>query len=399
MTNFTFYSSLTEWLHNHQGNLGDMCLTVQTRHTFRSGSLKNVPDERIVSTITSVITDKYRNRDSGTSSPQPNEHRTSFTICTSPIETAAPLANSNEDDPKVPPAEGKTKVSLNVEYFASRKKEKIILDEEFSDSNDSVFSSASSVDSILNCGTQESFDSECNGLDWDLRDIYLGGSCMLRTTWRKQVVIPILEANNITYHLPQLHESIYHDKNGISNSSEAKTLPTPLALLTGKKNKKSMGVYRHPDDGNASGTQATALSGRKSMYNPTILESSRILLFVITNETRSLAPMTLAAHCIGLGFDVVLCIQMLTDDCVIGEDKVINLNHHFVISIVSPSYFDISFLNILQLTPTAIKDYNRGRSYLIDLAKRQDVPVFDNIKGAVNCAIEKVKMSKSRTTV
>lgn len=52
-----------------------------------------------------------------------------------------------------------------------------------------------------------------------------------------------------------------------------------------------------------------------------------------------------------------------------------------------------------QLTPAAIKDYNRGRAYLIDLAKRQDVPVFNGVKEAVECAIEKVKMGKSRTTV
>jgi hypothetical protein len=58
------------------------------------------------------------------------------------------------------------------------------------------------------------------------------------------------------------------------------------------------------------------------MYNPNILDSSRVLLFIITDETRSLAPMTLAAHYIGLGYNVVLCVQMLHDGCTIGNDKV-----------------------------------------------------------------------------
>lgn len=299
---------------------------MQAKHTFRSSSSKNVPDDRgSISTTYTVITDKYRNRDSGTSSPQPNEHRTSFTISTSPSETASnsSAANSNEEDSiKVPQSDGRMKISLNVEYFASNnKKEKIIVDED-TDSNDSVFSSASSVDSILNCGTQESFDSECNGIDWDLRDIYLGGSCMLRTSWRKDVVIPILDARGISYHLPQLHESIHHDRNGVSNCTESRTLPTPLALLSGKRNKRSTGVYRHIEEGNGSTSITTTITTRKSMYNPSILESSRILLFVITNETRSLAPMTLAAHCIGLGFNVVLCVQMLSDSCIIGDDRV-----------------------------------------------------------------------------
>ncbi|TMW45254.1 hypothetical protein DOY81_009664 [Sarcophaga bullata] len=60
--------------------------------------------------------------------------------------------------------------------------------------------------------------------------------------------------------------------------------------------------------------------------------------------------MTLAAHCIGLMYNVVLAVQMLPNDCVIGNRK---------------------------LTSTAIKDYNRGRSYLI-LAKRQVLPVFND---------------------
>lgn len=58
-----------------------------------------------------------------------------------------------------------------------------------------------------------------------------------------------------------------------------------------------------------------------------------------------------------------------------------------------------TFSLFLQLTPAAVKDYNRGRSYLIDLAKRQDVPVYNDLKQAVDCAIEKVKLVKCRNTV
>lgn len=49
------------------------------------------------------------------------------------------------------------------------------------------------------------------------------------------------------------------------------------------------------------------------------------------------------------------------------------------------------FIRYFQLTAAAVKDYNRGRSYLIDLARRQDVPVFNDLKQAVECTIEKVK--------
>ena len=41
-----------------------------------------------------------------------------------------------------------------------------------------------------------------------------------------------------------------------------------------------------------------------------------------------------------------------------------------------------------QLSPTAIKDYNRGRSYLSDLASRKGVPVFDTVSEAVHKAAQ-----------
>lgn len=45
----------------------------------------------------------------------------------------------------------------------------------------------------------------------------------------------------------------------------------------------------------------------------------------------------------------------------------------------------------------AIKDYNRGRSYLIDLAKRQGVPVFINdIQAALECTVAKVQTYNNR---
>lgn len=82
--------------------------------------------------------------------------------------------------------------------------------------------------------------------------------------------------------------------------------------------------------------------------------------------------MTLAAHYIGMGYNVVLCVQMLPENCKIGNEA---------------------------LSTSAIKDYNRGRAYLIDLAKRQGISVFSDPKIAIDCAIEKVNISKSRNSI
>jgi hypothetical protein len=43
----------------------------------------------------------------------------------------------------------------------------------------------------------------------------------------------------------------------------------------------------------------------------------------------------------------------------------------------------------LQLSKQAIKDYNRGRMYLADLANRDGVPVFENISEAMQCVVNK----------
>lgn len=46
-----------------------------------------------------------------------------------------------------------------------------------------------------------------------------------------------------------------------------------------------------------------------------------------------------------------------------------------------------------------MKDYNRGRQYLMDLAKRQRIPVYDDIQAAAECAVEKANMHKSIASI
>ena len=116
---------------------------------------------------------------------------------------------------------------------------------------------------------------------------------MLRTNWRRDIAIPLLKSRNISFYLPTIHENL---------------------ILKGSAEKSSPRAYKLEELNNS--------SGESLMYSPRVLDSSRVLLFVITNETRSLAPMTLAAHYIGLAYNVVLCIQMLDDDCKIGNEKV-----------------------------------------------------------------------------
>lgn len=289
-----------------------MASTSFSRETMRSASGKEMVEERASSTVTSAtVKNLSRNRDSGTSSPLPS----ASTDVTAPVTL-------NDDS------------ASRVEYVRRHTctKEVIVTTEgddedgSLSDSNDSVISTCSSVDSV---GTTE----------LEQRDIYLGGSCMLRTSWRQKIVIPILEHNQITYHLPRLHESIYHHRNGIEfGDSDRCNADIPANLLEPSGSNDSgisVGGNKRSNctraTNNKTSTVMSASSNsahstlRRNMFNEELLNSSKVLLFVITNETRSLAPMTLAAYCIGLGMRVVLCVQMLSNDCVIGDDKVSQL--------------------------------------------------------------------------
>lgn len=144
------------------------------------------------------------------------------------------------------------------------------------------------------------------------RDVYLGGSIGNRVTWREDIAIPMLR------------------KHGLSCFNPA----------------------------------ASACSGRLLPMEAALMDHSRVLLFVITNNTRGVSAMALASHYIGLGCNIVLCVQLLTEDTDVDGE---------------------------QLSPLAVKDYNRGRDYLMDQANKDGIPVFINIQEAVDCVINKCR--------
>lgn len=162
----------------------------------------------------------------------------------------------------------------------------------------------------------------------EIRDLYIGGSCNKQTKWQQKIVEPYLKSQNITFYSSTLSEGL--EKSQQNDSAKINDA--------------------HADD--------------ELMFNPSELDASRILLFVITNETRSLSAMTMSAHYIGMGYNIVMCVQMINNSSVRG----------------------------IQLSDSAVKDYNRGRAYLVDLAKRHGIPVFEEIDAAVKCAVEKLRL-------
>lgn len=160
-------------------------------------------------------------------------------------------------------------------------------------------------------------------------DIFLGGSMSSNCKWRSEIAIPLIKKHGLIYYNPALRES---DERRLGKGCD--------------------------DDKFVRSNSSDVLEWKGA------LDKSKVLLLVITNDTRSMTSIILAAFYMGLNKDMVLCIQNLPDECMIGNEK---------------------------LTKNAIKDYNRARVYITDLANRKQVPVFENITRAVECAIERCK--------
>ncbi|KAK3087781.1 hypothetical protein FSP39_010521, partial [Pinctada imbricata] len=142
-----------------------------------------------------------------------------------------------------------------------------------------------------------------------VRDVYLGGSCG-DSHWRQNIAIPLLRKSGLSYANPMVSTAGW----------EQRLIPIQVSAR----------------------------------------EKCKLLLYIITDRTRSISSMIEAGYYIGKGCRVVLCVKELPQKAEIGGEII---------------------------SEFAQRDYSRGRSYLTDLASREGVPIFDNIIEAVECAI------------
>lgn len=183
-----------------------------------------------------------------------------------------------------------------------------------------------------------------------IRDVYLGGSssCAEKVSWQEKEAVPMLKKNGLTFFLPP---------QSTSSASFPKThqICSPLTIGSDSCRKRLMPI------------------------EAARVDNSRILLFVILGSSRSLSAMCEAAYHIGLGRGgIVLCVQKIPDSGKINKESTCDEETY--------------------LTKQALKDYNRGRSYLSDIANREGVPVFDNICEALDCVVQKCKSDYPTTT-
>ncbi|ESP04906.1 hypothetical protein LOTGIDRAFT_229984 [Lottia gigantea] len=143
------------------------------------------------------------------------------------------------------------------------------------------------------------------------RDIYLGGSCG-KSSWREDIAIPMLRRHGLSYLNPFVSEWIFN------------MIPMQVAAR----------------------------------------EKCRLLLYILTEESRSFSAMVEAGYYIGRGCRVVLCIQYLKKGSLVSGEH---------------------------LSDCTIEDYNRGRMYLSDMASKEGVQIFEDLEESINCAISLLK--------
>lgn len=170
-----------------------------------------------------------------------------------------------------------------------------------------------------------------------IRDVYLGGT-MKGNRWREKDAIPMLKKHGLTFFNPQTTSTCCSSTSSSTSSSSSFS------------------------------TSVNQRSRRLIPIETAAMDNSRVLLFVILGTSRSMEAMCEAAYYIGKGAPVVLCVQKIQDGTPIDKGEV--------------------------LSKAALKDFNRGRAYLSDIANREGVPVFDEIREAVDCILQKCKSFK-----
>jgi hypothetical protein len=110
-------------------------------------------------------------------------------------------------------------------------------------------------------------------------DVFLGGTRNSQGNWREEIAIPALQKYNISYTSTSTNGYVVLDNKNV--------------------------------------TDQDVLDWKQAM------DSSQVLLFYVTADTRSLTTMILAAHYIAVEKDMVLCIQPLPEEnCVVGNETV-----------------------------------------------------------------------------
>ncbi|XP_039745043.1 uncharacterized protein LOC120623219 isoform X3 [Pararge aegeria] len=238
-------------------------------------------------------------------------------------------------------------------------------------------SGGSSGDSVFTPGTERRLERLPAMLGAPVHDVYLGGAFPSNSRRPEE----ILRREGYTYVIPRAN-----DYTRMFSAPARRTAPAPESPCRDKKPRPDTHTpsppssplndvelrQRAPDSDRPvdrlSASDYYTVSEDvtpqpfKGTYDEEQLLGSRVLVFALSAEAPSFSAMVLAAHYMGLRAQHTVLIVQPMDPA---------KAHPY--------------------SEAAVRDYNRGRHYLTDLARRAGVPVFDSVDDAMACVVARLR--------
>ncbi|KAM3966807.1 LOW QUALITY PROTEIN: NDT-like domain-containing protein raw [Aphomia sociella] len=242
--------------------------------------------------------------------------------------------------------------------------------------------SASSGDAVFTPGTERRLERLPAMLGAPTHDVYLGGSFPTNAARPEEAlrregfsyVIPRVNDYTRMFSAPARRSAPAHPESPRRDKkprpSPAASPSTPTTPSSPLRDAVQLRDRSTADDNGArlsasdfyTVTEDITPQPFKGTYDEDLLLGSRVLVFAMSADAPCFPTMVLAAHYMGLRPSATVLLVQPMDPA------------------KATNYSEV-----------AIKDYNRGRTYLTDLAKRSGVPVFDNVDSTMVYVVNRLR--------
>jgi len=208
-------------------------------------------------------------------------------------------------------------------------------------------------------------------------EVFLGGACN-PTVWRKSVAMPFLDAAGITYYNPQVRRCVTgngREREGGEGVEDG----------GGRCQRDLRGTpFSSPFAVHVAVAQVDEWHPGLVVLEAKAKDEADVLLFVVGPETRAIASMIEVAELIASGRPVVLVQQDVPAEAEInGRVRAANLHSPRTTRALTTSSLPLppacALGQVQKLPPDEIKDLNRGRAYLANVADRHGITAYASL--------------------
>ncbi|XP_047514419.1 uncharacterized protein LOC125055831 isoform X2 [Pieris napi] len=234
-------------------------------------------------------------------------------------------------------------------------------------------SGSSSADSVFTPGTERRLERLPALLGAPAHHVYLAGTFPSNSRRPEDIlrregftyVIPRVNDYTRLFSTPTRRSAPAHPESPCRDKKPRPASPiSPLEDVELREKKEERSTDRLSASDFYTVTEDVTPQPFKGTFDEDLLLGSRVLVFSLSSSSPNFSTMVLAAHYMGLRpANTLLIVQPMQ---------------------APPT-------TVHQFSEAAVKDYNRGRHYLTDLARRAAVPVFDNVEEAMACVLNRLR--------